>query len=86
MKAYSISCRLQRSFLLTMHTKTITTLLFNLLARDEVGITEDDTIQKTDEERVLETAGVNLKAVMCVEGVDWKRTYPNSCVETSNRL
>jgi DNA-directed RNA polymerase II subunit RPB1 len=38
------------------------------------------------EEWVLETEGVNLKTVMCIDGVDFKRTYSNSCVEIFNVL
>jgi DNA-directed RNA polymerase II subunit RPB1 len=34
-----------------------------------------------EKEWVLETDGVNLKKVMCVDGVDFKRTYSNSCYE-----
>ncbi|TDL14338.1 hypothetical protein BD410DRAFT_695739, partial [Rickenella mellea] len=35
-------------------------------------------------EWVLETDGVNLKTVMCINGVDWRRMYSNSCVEIFN--
>jgi DNA-directed RNA polymerase II subunit RPB1 len=37
-------------------------------------------------EWVLETDGVNLRTVMCIDGVDFKRTYSNSCVEIFNVL
>ncbi|KAH8111472.1 beta and beta-prime subunits of DNA dependent RNA-polymerase [Phellopilus nigrolimitatus] len=57
-----------------------------LLAHDKIGIMEDGSIQKNDKEWVLETDGVNLKTVMCIDGVDWKRTYSNSCVEIFNVL
>ncbi|KXN93013.1 DNA-directed RNA polymerase II subunit rpb1 [Leucoagaricus sp. SymC.cos] len=32
-------------------------------------------------EWVLETDGINLKTVTCINGVDFTRTYSNSCVE-----
>ncbi|KAI5120862.1 hypothetical protein M0805_008235 [Coniferiporia weirii] len=57
-----------------------------LLEHDKIGIMEDGSIQKSEKEWVLETDGVNLKTVMCIEGVDWKRTYSNSCVEVFNVL
>ena len=38
------------------------------------------------EEWVLETDGINLKTVMTIDGVDYRRTYSNSCVEIFNVL
>lgn len=35
---------------------------------------------------VLETDGIDLKTVMCIDGVDFKRTYSNTCVEIFNVL
>ncbi|KAG6369419.1 hypothetical protein JVT61DRAFT_14902 [Boletus reticuloceps] len=35
---------------------------------------------------MLETDGVNLKTVMTIDGVDFTRTYSNSCVEVFNVL
>jgi DNA-directed RNA polymerase II subunit RPB1 len=58
----------------------------SLLAHDKIGIAEDGSFQKSDMEWVLETDGVNVKTAMCVDGVDWKRTYSNSCVEFFNVL
>lgn len=53
-----------------------------LMKRKKISITKDGMIDsKGDEEWVLETDGVNLKTVMCIDGVDFKRTYSNSCVE-----
>lgn len=52
-----------------------------LLEHDKISIVEDGSIQKASKEWVLETDGVNLKTVMCIDGVDWRRTYSNSCVE-----
>ncbi|KAL5518423.1 RPO21_1 [Sanghuangporus vaninii] len=58
-----------------------------LLAHDRIVVTNDGSIQKSEEkEWVLETDGVNLKTVMCIDGVDWRRTYSNSCVEIFNVL
>ncbi|KAL5534789.1 hypothetical protein ACEPAG_1253 [Sanghuangporus baumii] len=58
-----------------------------LLAHDRIVVTDDGSIQKSEEkEWVLETDGVNLKTVMCIDGVDWRRTYSNSCVEIFNVL
>ncbi|KAK7040592.1 DNA-directed RNA polymerase subunit [Favolaschia claudopus] len=51
-------------------------------------VTEDDgriEVRKKGE-WVLETEGVNLQTVMCIDGVDYKRTYSNSCVEIFNVL
>ena len=60
-----------------------------LLKHDKVVISEEGNIEARKEEEkewVLETSGVNLKTVMCIEGVDFKRTYSNSCVEIFNVL
>lgn len=59
-----------------------------LLEHDKVIIAPDGKILARGEEKewVLETDGVNLKTVMCVDGVDFKRTYSNSCVEVFNVL
>ncbi|OSX68017.1 hypothetical protein POSPLADRAFT_1177028 [Postia placenta MAD-698-R-SB12] len=58
-----------------------------LLEHDKVVVTEEGSIKAHQEkEWVLETDGVNLKTVMCVEGVNFKRTYSNSCVEIFNVL
>ncbi|TFY81801.1 hypothetical protein EWM64_g2217 [Hericium alpestre] len=58
-----------------------------LLEHDKVVVTEKGSIKARDEkEWVLETDGVNLKAVMCLDGVDFTRTYSNSCVEIFNVL
>ncbi|KAJ7803559.1 hypothetical protein B0H14DRAFT_2214192, partial [Mycena olivaceomarginata] len=54
-----------------------------LLKHDKTVVEGDGSI---NEEWVLETEGVNLKTVMCIDGVDFKRTYSNSCVETFNVL
>ncbi|KAF8885266.1 hypothetical protein CPB84DRAFT_1850463 [Gymnopilus junonius] len=43
-------------------------------------------LTEQDKEWVLETDGVNLKTVMCIDGVDFRRTYSNSCVEIFNVL
>ena len=56
-----------RVFLLE-HNKVIISSNGNIIARD-------------NKEWVLETDGVNLKTVMCIDGVDFKRTYSNNCVE-----
>ena len=50
-----------------------------LQEHDKVFHNEEGAI-KTTKEWMLETDGVNLKTVMCVEGVDFTRTYSNSCV------
>lgn len=51
---------------------------------DNLGnIISDQEIYK---EWVLETEGINLKTVMCIDGVDFTRTYSNSCVEVFNVL
>jgi DNA-directed RNA polymerase II subunit RPB1 len=58
-----------------------------LLEHDKIVTTSDGTIKtKLEKEWVLETDGVNLKTVMCIDGVDFKRTYSNSCVEIFNVL
>ncbi|KAH7920489.1 DNA-directed RNA polymerase II, subunit 1 [Leucogyrophana mollusca] len=51
----------------------------------KVYIDEKGSIQSKDE-WVLETDGINLKTVMCIDGVDFRRTYSNSCVEVFNVL
>ena len=58
-----------------------------LQEHDKVVITAEGSIKGRDEkEWVLETDGVNLQTVMCIEGVDFRRTYSNSCVEIFNVL
>ncbi|KAA1468311.1 beta and beta-prime subunits of DNA dependent RNA-polymerase [Dentipellis sp. KUC8613] len=58
-----------------------------LLEHDKVVITDKGSIKARDnKEWVLETDGVNLKTVMCLNGVDFTRTYSNSCVEIFNVL
>ena len=58
-----------------------------LQEHDRVVITPEGSIKgRNEKEWVLETDGVNLKAVMCIEGVDFRRTYSNSCVEIFNVL
>ena len=55
--------------------------------QDAVNITEDGSIRvEKAKEWVLETDGVNLKMVMCIDRVDFRRTYSNSCVEIFNVL
>ncbi|KAJ7724988.1 DNA-directed RNA polymerase II, subunit 1 [Mycena maculata] len=58
-----------------------------LLQHDRVMVEPDGSIDvRKKEEWVLETDGINLKTVMCIDGVDYKRTYSNSCVEVFNVL
>ncbi|KAJ7630347.1 DNA-directed RNA polymerase II, subunit 1 [Roridomyces roridus] len=58
-----------------------------LLQHDKVVYEDDGSINvRRKEEWVLETDGINLKTVMCIDGVDYKRTYSNSCVEVFNVL
>jgi DNA-directed RNA polymerase II subunit RPB1 len=49
-----------------------------LIKHDKVTITQERIIDaRTDKERVLETDDMNLKTVMCVDGVDFKHAYSN---------
>jgi DNA-directed RNA polymerase II subunit RPB1 len=60
-----------------------------LMNHDKTDILEDGTIVSGGEEHkewVLETDGTNLKQVMCLDGVDFTRTYSNNCVEVFNVL
>jgi DNA-directed RNA polymerase II subunit RPB1 len=58
-----------------------------LLEHDMVTVNDEGTIEaRKEKEWVLETDGVNLKTVMCIDGVDFRRTYSNSCVEVFNVL
>ncbi|KAF8972572.1 hypothetical protein BDZ97DRAFT_1901130 [Flammula alnicola] len=58
-----------------------------LTEQDRITVSTDGSILTGKEkEWVLETDGVNLKTVMCIDGVDFKRTYSNSCVEIFNVL
>lgn len=58
-----------------------------LLEHDKVIIDHEGNIEaRQEKEWVLETDGVNLKNVMCLDGVDFTRTYSNSCVEVFNVL
>ncbi|KAG1775061.1 DNA-directed RNA polymerase II, subunit 1 [Suillus placidus] len=56
-----------------------------LQQHDKVYIDKTGSI-KTKKEWVLETDGINLKTVMCIDSVDFTRTYSNSCVEIFNVL
>ncbi|KIK43849.1 hypothetical protein CY34DRAFT_803352 [Suillus luteus UH-Slu-Lm8-n1] len=56
-----------------------------LQQHDKVYIDKTGAI-KTKKEWVLETDGINLKTVMCIDSVDFTRTYSNSCVEIFNVL
>ncbi|KAG2066729.1 DNA-directed RNA polymerase II, subunit 1 [Suillus decipiens] len=56
-----------------------------LQQHDKVYIDKTGAI-KPKKEWVLETDGINLKTVMCIDGVDFTRTYSNSCVEIFNVL
>ncbi|KAF7371316.1 DNA-directed RNA polymerase subunit [Mycena sanguinolenta] len=58
-----------------------------LTQHNKVVVEDDGRINvREKEEWVLETEGVNLKTVMSIDGVDFKRTYSNSCVEIFNVL
>ncbi|KAJ6451309.1 DNA-directed RNA polymerase II, subunit 1 [Mycena sanguinolenta] len=58
-----------------------------LVQHDKVVVEDDGRINvRKKEEWVLETEGVNLQTVMSIDGVDFKRTYSNSCVEIFNVL
>ncbi|THG98988.1 hypothetical protein EW026_g3272 [Hermanssonia centrifuga] len=58
-----------------------------LLEHDKIILTQEGSIEaRAAKEWVLETDGVNLKTVMCIDGVDFTRTYSNSCVEVFNVL
>ncbi|KAF5327379.1 hypothetical protein D9619_003895 [Psilocybe cf. subviscida] len=43
--------------------------------------TEGSTQIGKEKEWVLETDGINLKTVMCIDDLDFRRTYSNNCVE-----
>ena len=58
-----------------------------LTEQDKITVSSEGSIMSGKEkEWVLETDGVNLKTVMCIDGVDFKRTYSNSCIEIFNVL
>ncbi|OAX40478.1 beta and beta-prime subunits of DNA dependent RNA-polymerase [Rhizopogon vinicolor AM-OR11-026] len=56
-----------------------------LQPHDKVYVDNSGSI-KSKKEWVLETDGINLKTVMCIDSVDFTRTYSNSCVEVFNVL
>ncbi|KZW00731.1 beta and beta-prime subunits of DNA dependent RNA-polymerase [Exidia glandulosa HHB12029] len=53
-----------------------------LVKQDKI-VTQPDgkIVSLKDAEWVLETTGVNLKTIMTVDGVDFRRTHSNSCTE-----
>jgi len=51
------------------------------IVKNERPIIASDGSIQAEVEHFLETDGINLKAIMCFDGVDWKRAYSNSCVE-----
>ena len=58
-----------------------------MMEPDKITVSpEGNIVVGKEKEWVLETDGVNLKTVMCIDGVDFKRTYSNSCIEIFNVL
>ncbi|KAJ7831990.1 hypothetical protein B0H13DRAFT_2430133 [Mycena leptocephala] len=58
-----------------------------LLQYNRAGFEADGSSNTRNQmEWVLETEGINLKAVIGMDGVDYKRTYSNNCVEIFNVL
>lgn len=60
-----------------------------LMKHDKTVIEKDGSIVSGGDdykEWVLETDGTNLRQVMCLDGVDFTRTYSNNCVEIFNIL
>ncbi|KAF5322328.1 hypothetical protein D9619_002094 [Psilocybe cf. subviscida] len=58
-----------------------------LTEQDKITVSTEGGIQiGKEKEWVLETDGINLKMVMCIDSVDFRRTYSNSCVEIFNVL
>ncbi|KIM74917.1 hypothetical protein PILCRDRAFT_13981 [Piloderma croceum F 1598] len=58
-----------------------------LLEHDKVTVSYEGTIEaRKEKEWILETDGVNLKIVMCINSVNFWQTYSNSCVEVFNVL
>ncbi|OJA08058.1 hypothetical protein AZE42_11646 [Rhizopogon vesiculosus] len=56
-----------------------------LQLHDKVYVDNSGAI-KSNKEWVLETDGINLKTVMCINSVDFTCTYSNSCIEVFNVL
>jgi DNA-directed RNA polymerase II subunit RPB1 len=53
-----------------------------LSEQDKITVSpEGNIVNGKEKEWILETDGVNLKTVMCIDGVDFRRTYSNSCIE-----
>jgi DNA-directed RNA polymerase II subunit RPB1 len=58
-----------------------------LVQHHKIVVSDEGDIQaRSQKEWVLEADGTNLKAVMCIDGVDFKRTISNSCVEVFDVL
>ena len=58
-----------------------------LMEHDKIVVNKEGSIEaRSEKEWVLETDGVNLKTVMTIDGVDFSRTYSNSCVEVFDVL
>ncbi|KIJ10873.1 hypothetical protein PAXINDRAFT_101865 [Paxillus involutus ATCC 200175] len=56
-----------------------------LAEHDKVYVNEEGS-NKSKKQWMLETGGINLKTVMCIDGVDFTQTYSNSGVEIFNAL
>ena len=56
-----------------------------MIEKPQQRINEEGELTRQNE-WVLETDGINLKRVLCVDGVDPVRTYSNSCVEVTEVL
>lgn len=60
-----------------------------MMEREKTTMTAAGTFagrDDSDKEWTLETDGINLKKVMCIDGVDFTRTYSNNCVEIVETL
>jgi DNA-directed RNA polymerase II subunit RPB1 len=56
-----------------------------LTEQDRITVSPEGSIViGKEKEWILETHGDNLNTVMCIDGVDFKRTYSNSCIEIFN--
>lgn len=78
--------QLETSMLSTISLRGVEGIERVFMLQHKRNVIADSGEFETPFEWVLETDGINLRKVLCVDGVDPKRTMSNSCVEVMEVL
>lgn len=78
--------QLETSMLSTISLRGVEGIERVFMLKHKRNVISDTGEFETPTEWVLETDGINLRKVLCVEGVDASRTMSNSCVEVMEVL